>query len=587
MIVFYLLACLCTFDSFAETQVEMTTIKNASPGEILLEDSMVPIQKKEVLTNANSGSAQKSIENQIALPSQQGTQPGTLEQVRGYNGSAEDIDVQTLGISLNSPAGGGFDFSAFPQFLWSNYSFKFGPPLNSLNPAASTGTLNLIPWTANALIQKQPNTQVMGFYSSAGVSQLSASGIYNGSTSTVVGYSQLKVIGPSAGLSSRWQRGSYHGYFHLIATDLVSLSPGPTFDPTPFARSRVTRIIPVMQNDFYLSDHQVLKTSLFYDFNSLGYQNEEKFILSNNSTEQIGVSSVYLQGDWKFGLNYRQVKYQIKDDDILTRTQTTDMGTLQASKKWVMGPFSFEPTYQGIWITSYGFLSQASVGTRLEMNRSKEALFARWSLTKRVPSLMDRYFALQDRQFIGNPNLKTETDWTSLIGGELQHKNLSFVLQSYCQVRQDARVLSQGTILNQGNATVFAINGMTHFKLSRYVRLEDSWTFARTRFLVTGLEFPFVPSFLNVFGMNVHSSGDSKRWSGFIASRFSTRAINDVFNHNNRTNKYGIFDVGLRVALFRRISFAGRIENLFDRRIELVRGYPIGRSLSFMLAGEL
>lgn len=587
MIVIYFLACLLTSNLSAETQVEMTTIKNASPGEILLEDSMVPVQKKEILANTNSGSAQNSIENQVALPSQHGSQPGTLGQLRGYSGSAEDIDVQTLGISLNSPAGGGFDFSTFPQFLWSNYSFKLGPPLNSLNPTASTGTLSLIPRTMRALGQKQPSTQVMGFYSSAGVSQISALGAYNGSTATVVGYSQFKVMGPSASLSSQWQKGLYHGYFHLIATDLEAQSPGPTFDPSPLARSRVTRIIPVIQNDFHFNHHQVLKTSLFYDFNSMGYRNEEKFVLADNSTEQLGIASVYLEKDWKFGLNYRQVKYQIKDDNILIRTQMMNMGTLQASKKWEIGAISVEPTYQGIWITSYGLLSQGSFGTRLKMNRSEDALFSRWSVTRRVPSLMDRYFDLKNRQFTGNPNLKAETNWTSLIGSELRRKNLNFVLQSYCQIRRNARVLSEGTIINQGTATVFAINGITHLKLSRYLGLEDSWTFARTRFLVTGLEFPFIPSFLNVFGMNIHSSGDSKRWSGFIASRFSTRAINDVFNHNNRASKYSIFDLGVRVALARGIFLAGRIENAFDRRIELIKGYPTGRSLSFMLAGEL
>ena len=183
-------------------------VKEGAAGEVLQFDAVVPAQSGAVGGVTGNGSVVSGLQDQLPVSLSQSGRPGNLAQVRGYGISSEDVDVQSFGISLNPPQGGGFDLSVFPFYLWSGFNFQSGPSLNGLNPSARSGTLALIPWSADALKKTGPQSRVGEFYSTSGVNQIFVGHKYQESLAWVAGYSFLKSVGPSGVVSTRWTRGA-------------------------------------------------------------------------------------------------------------------------------------------------------------------------------------------------------------------------------------------------------------------------------------------------------------------------------------------------------------------------------------------
>ena len=175
MFTFLLVASLVfVFDLWAESEVILPLItKTGAPAEVLMDDPIVPARKGKVSLNSAAGSIQNSLQNQLPIPITDSGKPGNLGQVRGFGPSAEDVDVQAFGLSLNPPQGGGFDLSTFPQFLWSSFNFQSGPALNSMNQSAASGTLRLIPWSVQALKESGSGARGTEFFSNLEVNQIS------------------------------------------------------------------------------------------------------------------------------------------------------------------------------------------------------------------------------------------------------------------------------------------------------------------------------------------------------------------------------------------------------------------------------
>jgi len=583
-----------------------------TPGEVLVDDSMVPSRSGDTGISSGAGSIQNSLQNQLAVPITDYGRAGNAAQVRGFGFSAEDVDAQILGISVNPPQGGGFDLSIFPQYLWSGYRYQMGPSLNALNQSASTGTLSLVPWTATALNQPGFSTRGIGFTSSLGVSQLSAAaaGKFPGSSgasprasgdgsniAVLAGYSSGTVFGPSASAGARWNRGEYTGSIHFLATDLDAQTLGPIDFPTPLARTHNTRFIPMLQNDFRLSKSSLLKTSLFYDWGYLGYLDPGSSNQSQYYFKQWGAENVCLVNQWKLGVSGRQVQFNSASSYIqnnLPTASTVDLplqniGNLQISREIDFGNISIEPTLQGIWMTDYGFIPEGSLGARADSEDGTGGIFGRASFSKRAPSILDRYSMSYD--FLGNPNLKMETDWTGILGGEWKGKKAEASLQGYTQLKQNARVsiynaASNLTVINLNDAYVLAATGTGTFHLTRHFDLFDSGTVSKSRLLVTGYEFPYIPTFLNIAGINLHEAREKRRWEWSTMTRISSSQVVNAVT-GERVPGYLTLDTGLQFNLTDGLRLAGRVEDLLDRSYELIKGYPIGRTFSVMLAGEL
>ena len=103
--------------------------------------------------------------------------------------------------------------------------------------------------------------------------------------------------------------GIYRGAFHLLATDLEADTTGSVSMSAPNAYSHNTRLIPVLQSDFQVSQKGLLKNSLFYDWAYLSYQNPDTGFGFASQTKQWGTENVYLTGPWKVGASFRSVSY--------------------------------------------------------------------------------------------------------------------------------------------------------------------------------------------------------------------------------------------------------------------------------------
>ncbi len=573
-------------NSIADTEYEIPPIvMSGAPGAALMEDAIVPAFEGGVQLNSGTGSVQNTLQDQLSVPITNLGRPGNMGQVRGLGLSAEDVDVQAFGISLNPPQGGGFDLSVFPQFLWSNYRYQQGPSLNSMNQTASTGTLTLVPWTLHAL--KEPGWGIRGseFYSTLGVNQLSASFRKQDRVAVITGYSSGKVVGPSGGLSTRWVNGNYSGSFHLLASSLDASTEGHIAFRTPQARMQSTRFIPVLQNDYRYLKGILLKTSVFYDGNFLNYLDPSRAEPSRNYSRQFGFESAYLNQKWKLGLNGRRVIYFSNS----FRAPVQNIGNIHLAREIDLSSVSIEPLFQGIWVTGYGFLPQGSLGARTEWNEGRQALYSRGSISRRIPSLMDRYSNYAESPFLtflGNPDLKIETDWTGSLGWENKSSEFEVVFEVYAQLRKNPKVFVGSTVTNLDDAKVFALTSHEKVRVLSLLDFTHHFTLTHSQYLSDNRAFPYTPLFADVLGVTLHSDSGPGAWEWSSGVRFATTRTFDP-SKAAKLPSYWALDTSLRYELTKQISLSGRVENVFDRKIEIVEGYPIGRSASLLVVGQI
>jgi hypothetical protein len=135
------------------------------PLEALTQDSIVPVWHATTEAATARPGLQRTLVQKIPLSMTDQGSPGSLSQIRGMGISAEDTNVQAFGIPLNYAQGGGFDFSVFPAYLWTDLRWRLGGNPLSLDPRGVSGTLSLTPWSARALHEAQPRTEVGGQYS--------------------------------------------------------------------------------------------------------------------------------------------------------------------------------------------------------------------------------------------------------------------------------------------------------------------------------------------------------------------------------------------------------------------------------------
>jgi hypothetical protein len=582
--------------AFSQTQIDLAPIeKLSSPADFMLEDPIIPPTQGQASLASGAGSIGNALENQIALPFSDYGRPGNLAQIRGMGASASEIDVQTLGISLNPPTGSGFDLSSFPQYIWSDFTFQMGPSLNALNQSASAGTLTLTPWTVYALTDHDQKsgqkTRITESLSSGGVNQVSVGYKQGNGAAVLAGYSTGDVIGPSASTSIQWGNGTYSGRFHLLATDLDAATIGPSYARSPQARSHNTRFIPVIESDFKIGRSDLLKTSAFYDGSFVGFKDPESQLISDTYAQQWGSELSYLTQEWKFGLSLRQVSYSSPSAYGFTAPLQT-LGNLQVSKEMETGSILIAPTLQGIWVTGFGLLPQGSFGIKKKWNQGELTLFSRTSFSRVLPSLMDRYGNYSE--FIGNPNLLTELDWTQTLGFEAKSGPAEIKLSLYGQYRQNPRVLLGPTVTNLSDAYITGIVGTGAYRISNSLEITNTLTLTESRLLATSASFPYLPKVYDLLNLRFHSKIPLLPWD--IAKKFLWELNAVLRSSSSRSTAtwkpgqipgYFVSDLLTRLYLGKSTSLFIRAENIFDRPIELIQGYPISRTFSFALVSEI
>ena len=568
-------------------------IKNSLSGVLLSEDEIVPSVKGSVSPGLNGGSIQNAIVNRLGVSVTEYGHPGMGAQVRGLGTSSEDVDVQALGVSLNPPQGGGFDLGQFPQFLWSDFEFQNGPSLGGLNPVASAGTLKLTPWTLSALEKGDFYATGKSFFSSLGVNQFSAGGAYKKRIAWVGGYSSLKVRGPALGLSARWgQLGAknfggfrYSGQVHFLGADLDSDSPGSLVFQTPGARLRKQRWIPLLENEFYLNESMHLSSSFYLDRTDLDYADPGRSFYSNSTSFQWGTQNIFSWNQFKFGMSFKEVTF--RSDYVVAPTQ--EFVNFLAARDFEFGAsrlFLLQPNLQAIWVSELGWIPQGSLGARYNLPPGSGSLFGRVGYSQKVPSLLDRYSPPNPYGMRGNAALKPEIDWTTTLGWDAKPFGISSVFKIYGQYRQDARVLTSTSLINLGEAFVFASSMDLSYLVTSGLNLEHHLTWSQSRLFSTGHPFPYLSDWIGVFSIRVDSKADflrpewvtSVRWSGsrtFLGSSPETLP------------PYLVIDMGLQLRMSKNVLASIRVENLLDHVIEVQKDFPIGRSVSLQVVGEL
>lgn len=563
-------------------------VKEGLAGEVLQEEWVVPAQEGKIESVSGAGSILSSIQDRLPVSLSNSGRPGNLAQVRGFGLTAEDIDTQAFGISLNPPQGGGFDLSIFPFFLWSGYSFRVGPSSNGYNPSAPSGSLMLKPWTFDVLRKEGAVYRAGDFYSSSGINQFFAGGKSDGQLAWLVGYSSLKTIGPSGSLSGRWQSGArYSGGIHLLATDLDSESLGPVTAWSPQARMRTTRLIPVLENAYMWGSSERLSSSAFIDLSLLQYRDPERGAQSRDQVHQWGLENSLETGNWRLGLSFRQTHFFGMGFEVPLQ----NFIHFKTARAMTFGSWLIEPQFQGVWIDSIGLLPQGSVGFRNEQGKNLPSSYFKLAFSQKVPSLLDRYYSYG--QFIGNPNLKTEENWNVTAGLDWKAGSWEAMLQIYGQFRDHTRVLLMpdatsglASMTNLGGSSAISIQNTLNYGFSSGWALSNSMAWTSSQIFTSGSPFPYMPAITDIFGLVYRWGvpGRKAQWSGVL------RASSEygIATHSGRIlPAYCVLDTTVDLPLSSVLQLSARVENLLNQEVQWVAGYPVGRIFSIALSGQI
>ncbi len=601
LIFFALLFSNQSFGRSAQSEAPITLpaiIKEGTPGDVLLQDPVSPALTREAKLTTASGSLQKSLSDELPLVVTGTGLAGNAAQFRGLGRSAEDTNVQALGVPLNAPQGGGFDLSVFPQFIWAGYSFQQGPALGTFDPRGTAGSLTLVPWTSQALATPHFSGRATESYSTARLNQVSVAASDGAHIAAVAGYSSGDARGPSGAFAARWSGGPATATFHLLATDLDASTPGPG-KITPLAHQETIRIIPLGQVDWKLGSGALLKSSVFYDWGYLRYDDPGFSALpaTQDRTRQYGTETALLLDEYTFGIGARHADYQT----LGFAEQSESVLSLRASRTFELGNLLLDPGVRAVGVTDYGLLPEGNLGVRYELREFDSAVFARASYSRHFPSLVNRLYEYPGFPgfpgFKGNPALLPEKDWTLTMGGELKNRHIEASLQAFLQLAQDAQVraplnATTDTVINQGEARIASMTPSLTWHVVPFLDLGANSTFATSVVDQTGLPFPGLPEFVGNAWTEVHSPGFGEKrretvgWATRVGFRGVSGAVAD--NAGNLLPAYSELTADARVRFFGKYTLAARVENILDQEIFVVQGFQsLGRTASFLVVGEL
>lgn len=554
-----------------------------SPADELMADPVVPKQSGAVSEASASGGIDATLSREAAVPLTYTGQPGAAAQIRGFGRSAEDVQTQMLGVPLNPPQGGGFDFSVFPAYLWSRYGLQLGAVAGGPDPRGVSGALSLTPWTADALAGAWEGRQVVALCSGAGFGQFAARGASE-HVAAVLGYSVGDAHGPSGALSAAQSWGSARVSAHLVASDIDTESLGSRSYPTPRARQRSARWVPILQAD--LGERRP-SVSAFYDGGKIRYEDPDSAYLSDDRIQQWGVQAAWRPTEiWRFGALVRRTTYQKLDFDAPTETQLQAQVTRthRFGERWIL-----EPTFQALVTTRFGLSPTESLGARYRIEEA-QALFARLSFTKKAPTLADRYYVYPGL-FTGNPALKPETVWSGVIGWENAPSSagaLAQTIEADVQYRADAQVnstLAGGVLfpVNQGSARILSVRHRAKLEPIARWELSNVMSWSSSHLSATNQEFPYQPTWIDVARLKC---SPAMGWSLGWDARFSSGALASATT-GKRVGGYGLHDLWAEWESERGGLKAGlRLQNALNRAAEPISDYPVlGRTLVGSVTG--
>lgn len=567
-------------------------VVDGSTADALLYDPIVSTQVKRVAPTGSNGSLVRDFEEELPVPVKESGTPGTTSQLRGLGRTTEDTNVQTLGVPLNPIIGGGFDFSTFPQFFWSSYSYHLGPSSGGFDPRAVTSTVSLTPWTAQALRGQDGDKSSHGRVTemvTRGLNQASVAGAY-GDVAALVGLSSYNADGPTGSISARvahTQDGKVDVRAHLLATSLDETSPGLITDPTPNARLKISRWIPILEASVSPSQDLLIKESFFYDRNNVRFVNPDTSIRdSYDRSSQVGSETVVLWNDWTLGLSFRRTEFT----QIQAEAPSEWIGHAQAERLFHFGDWTTQASIQADWMNLYGARPGASLGERYDITNNW-GVFVKGNFTYRYPTLQDRYY--QGASFTANPNLSLERALSFNSGNQWKQGQFEATEQIFLQLRADAQLLQsvqigpntyRTTVANAGNVTQLSyLDDLTWHALP-FLDLGNALRLSSSHVEDTDSRIAYDPLLTEILSVHFHEASERPWWTSGAAIRAVTSSPDGLGSTNAG---YALFDLNASLN-YRAFGLQGRIDNVLDRHIQVYQGYPWpGRLYALSLIAQL
>lgn len=509
--------------------------------------------------------------------------PGELKQFRGLGRSAEDISVETLGVSVNPIQGGGFDFTTFPSFLWSTYEYQWGPTRGESSFSSVSGRLALSPWSETALDLPEVKSSLGYAYSSRDVHQVSAAGKTSGETSgaaAIMGYSAGRMKGPSGATSMELKWGAEkksRTRLHFIGSQIESAPQGSKTFRSPDAEQTVTEIIPAIENIWQGDDVGKLTSRVFYHGQHLRYDDHKTLFRSTaaNIGREWGGQTYWKRHSWSLGGNLQYREFRSLTIASVSETQWG----LQLAKEFYSQTWTIEPAVHLKGVTRYGEYPEFHLGFKSPIDlEKKDTFFSRLSYTRKIPSFLDRYYNLPAAFFMGNPNLMAEKVFSTRAGVKFDRGEFQNTAEFVFQFRDD-------TFVNQTNSSTFitrpenvgsanALSGHHDFAW----RISPQWQ-ARSLLAITmshiessSNDYPYLPNYMQTSQLSFWPSPEKLPLETRASARFSAGANANTTGTlkvpayalwNFETHYYGPISAGLRV------------ENITDHKPEIVFDYPL------------
>jgi outer membrane receptor for ferrienterochelin and colicin len=195
---------------------------------------------------------------------------------------------------------------------------------------------------------------------------------------------------------------------------------------------------------------------------------------------------------------------------------------------------------------------------------------------------------------VGNPDLKTEQNWTQILGTQWESKPFEWSLSTYGQWRRNPRVRLGSTLSNLKDSRVFGLLSSFALVISEHFELKNSLTLTHSEIDASEGPFPYLPHASDVLTLTYKTEiqpfflTNSKKFPlEFSTLMKGASSRKTALVSANELPAYVSTDLALKIDLNRNHSLFFRVENLFNHPIELIQGYPIQRNLSFAWTAEL
>lgn len=573
-------------------------IAEGTPYDVLKFDPISPAYKVKTQNKVSTGNIAKEIANDLPIHMNTNLRPGNEVTFQGLGKSAEEIDVNVLGIPLNRAQGGGLDLSIFPQFLWSGANYQIGPSLGAYDPRGVSGSLNLRLWTQEAITNDDTSGRFIQFHSTRNIQQYSIAKDF-GRTAALIGVNTGDAVGPAGAFSSKiFERGNSSLRFHLLFTDQDVKVFASERTGSLTVRQRTDRIIPLIQYDRKLGERGLLKTAFFYDFNFVDNKDLTTRTRLLSRIHQIGNESSVIFGDTKLGFALRQLDYE--RTNLSFRVPTEQVANLQATHTIRVGqgstPLFIEPTVGGNIVTRLGLHPFGTLGLRKEFETETGVVgtFSRFGIHKRYPSLLDRYYEAvipigfgQTLRAISNPGLQPETVKSLEAGADYKSANHQFALtgfgREYIRTRYTALVATNTyQVINSGESYIYGGTFKWDWDVCPLITLGPRATYQKTKLKNRNLPYVYSPEWVGVFKINLH---DTEKKYGFetvykVSQNFFS--YSDSSSVMTRAPGYYYVDANAFYKIHPQITLTGGVENVMDRHIQFRIGQPDAGRIFFL-----